>query len=91
MDRDKCIEYLTSYSKGKLSRVDAEEILTSYVCDRGYESKKEFVPSLTAIINIHYLLADAFDYYKRLYNIYTIYEKPASLRFSGELQAILFY
>ncbi len=91
MDRDKCIEYLTSYSKGKLSRVDAEEILTSYVCDRGYESKKEFIPLLTVISNIHHLLADAFDYYKRFYNIYTIYEKPTSPGFGGELQAILFY
>lgn len=91
MDRDKCIGYLASYSKGILPKKAAEDVLTSYVCDRGYESKKEFIPLLTAISNIHHLLADAFDYYKRLYNIYIIYEKPASPRFSEELQAILFY
>jgi hypothetical protein len=91
MDRDKCIEYLTSYSKGKLSRVDAEEILTSYVCDKGYADKKDFVPLLMVKADLNQLLEYAFDYYKRIYNIFTLYRpNPYNSSLFG-MQAILFY
>lgn len=91
MDRDKCIGYLASYSKGVLSREAAEDVLTSYVCDRGYASKKDFVPLLMVKADLNQLLEHAFDYYKRIYNICTLYRpNPYNSGLFG-MQAILFY
>jgi len=91
MDRDKCIGYLASYSKGILPREAAEDVLTSYICDRGYASKKDFVPLLMIKEDLNQLLECAFDYYKRIYNIFTLYRpNPYSTRLFG-MQAILFY
>jgi hypothetical protein len=91
MDRDKCIGYLASYSEGILPKQAAEDVLTSYVCDRGYASKKDFVPLLMVKADLNQLLECAFDYYKRIYNIFTLYRpNPYNSSLLG-LQAILFY
>ena len=91
MDRDKCIGYLTSYYKGMLPRKAAEDVLTSYVCDRGYESKKDYVPLLMAKADVNQLLECAFLYYRRIYNIITLYRpNPQGFDLFG-MQAILFY
>ena len=88
MDRDKCIGYLVSHSNGILPRKDAEDVLTSYVCDRGYASKKDFVPLLMVKADLNQLLECAFDYSKQIYNIFTLY-RPNPYKFG--VQAILFY
>jgi hypothetical protein len=91
MDRDKCIGYLASHSKGILPRKAAEDVLTSYVCDRGYASKKDFVPLLMVTADLNQLLECAFNYYKRIYNIFTLYRpNPYNSSLFG-MQAILFY
>ena len=91
MDRDKCIGYLASWSKGVLPRKAAEDVLTSYVCDRGYASKKDFVPLLMIKADLNQLLRCAFNYYKRIYNIFTLYRPNLYNSRLFEMQAILFY
>jgi hypothetical protein len=91
MDRDKCMGYLASYSKGILPRKAAEDVLTSYVCDRGYASKKDYVPLLMIKADLNQLLECAFNYYKLIYNIFTLYRpNPYNSSLLG-MQAILFY
>lgn len=91
MDRDKCIGYLASYSKGIFSREAAEDVLTSYVCDKGYADKKDFVPLLMVKADLNQLLKCAFDYYKRIYNIFTLYRPNLNNANLFGMQAILFY
>ena len=91
MDRDKCIGYLASYSKGILPRKAAEDVLTSYVCDKGYADKKDFVPLLMVKADLNQLLECAFNYYKRIYNIFILSRpNPYNSSLFG-MQAILFY
>lgn len=79
MDRDRCIYLLkksSGDSKGFLSTLSTEEvkeILTEYVCDRGYQDKKKYIPLLMESYPIWSDLTDcAFSYYRTFFNIKTI-------------------
>lgn len=79
MDRDRCIYLLkksSGDSKGFLSTLSTEEvreILTEYVCDRGYQDKKKYIPLLMESYPIWSDLTDcAFSYYRTFFKIYTI-------------------
>ena len=94
MDRDRCIFLLSKAimpGKGSLSNKEAEEVLTEYVCDRGYSNKKDFVPLLMLkCTDWGYLLECAFTYYRTFFNIFTV-EKPPHPNSMGVRQVIYIY
>lgn len=76
MDRERFLYLFRKASfanEGGLTKEEVEEILTDYVCDRGYEDKKDYIP-LLMLKNISWgsLLKYPFDYYRTVFNINTI-------------------
>ncbi len=78
MDRDRCI-YLLKKERTNLgtsiglSAEEVEELLNEYVCDRGYQDKKKYIPLLMKSYPFWSDLTDcAFSYYRTFFNIKTI-------------------
>lgn len=73
MDRDKCLYFLRKAhgldTKQGLTQEEIVEILTDYVCDRGFCEKKDYLPILMTIVGWERLINCAFDYYRTLFNI----------------------
>lgn len=76
MDRDRCVYLLkksSDGSRGFLSTEEVREILTEYVCDRGYQDRKKYIPLLMKLYPYWSDLTDcAFSYYRTFFKIYTI-------------------
>lgn len=82
MDRDRCIYFLKKFhglDKEQLTKDEVEELLTDYVCDRGYEDKKSHIAELMfRCPDWAFLAGCAFDYYRALFEI-NILEKTYAL------------
>lgn len=95
MDRDRCIFLLskaTMSGKGSLSNKETEEVLTEYVCDRGYGDKKDRISLLMARCNDWpYLLNCAFDYYRTFFNICIVEKLSTPDDLVGRRQVIYIY
>lgn len=95
MDRDRCIFLLSKAlipEKGGLSSEETKEVLTDYVCDRGYSDKKDYIPLLMVwYSDWSHLLNCAFDYYKTFFNICTIEKLPTPNDLMGRRQVIYIY
>lgn len=78
--------------KGGLSPDETEEVLTEYVCDRGYSNKKDYIPLLMVqYSNWSHLLNCAFDYYKTFFNICVVEKPSAPNDLVGRRQVIYIY